>query len=227
MTSHDREAPGTAHAGGALAPRAWHGVRMSRRQRGLALCLVLSAAPLGAQMPTSIGLSSIGAAGVHAGATRVERGAKGGEFGVLVDFGWFRSASLRLQGEVALMRATLTERVDIEDRTYRDHFFDLTGSLSLVAQLRDAGSGVVPYATVGIGVHALSSSFGSTPIDRRYNGNPFGSHAGAGLRVRAGRGGSRAVFVEARRTIAEHVDRSTLRLGFLGLFHDLRRPAGR
>lgn len=192
-----------------------------------ALWLALSPATSPAQSPTSLGLSSVGAFGLHAGTTRVERGAAGHEVGVLVDFGWMGTRSLRLQGEAALTRATLSESVEVENRTYRDHFFDLTGSVALVALLRDAGHAVVPYATVGVGVHALSSSFGSIPIDRRYNANPFGSHVGAGARLRLGASGSRAVFVEVRRIIAENVDRSTVRAGGLVFFNDLRRPPRR
>lgn len=208
----------------------------ARRRRGsrlrsctpwVAAWIGLGALPLPALAQASLGLASVGAVGVHVGTTRAEYDAEGPEGGVLVDFGWVRVPSLRLQGEVALLRATLTERIEVEDRTYRDHFYDLTGSLSLVAMLRDAGRLAIPYVTVGIGVHALSSSFGSIPIDRRFNANPFGSHAGAGLRLRLGAAGGRAVFVELRRTIAEHVDRTSLRAGGLILFNDLRQPTRR
>lgn len=230
MRASKSSAPGLeTMCGLSCAPRA----RLARRLQVhvytplAALWLALAAAALPAQTPTSLGLSSVGTVGFHGGTTQVERGASGYEVGTVVDFGWVRTPALRVQGELAMVRATLTETVEVENRTYRDHFYDLTGSVALVALLRDAGRGLVPYVTAGVGVHALSSSFGSIPIDRRYNANPFGSHAGAGARLRLGSSGRRGLFVEVRRTIAEHVNRTTVRGGGLLFFNDLRRPARR
>jgi hypothetical protein len=190
---------------------------------------VPSSRGLEAQEPTSrLGLSGVGALGLHVGAANVEHAADGGEAGVLLDLGWFRTPSLRLQGEVALMRATLSEWVETEDRVFEGDFFDLTSSLSLVLQGGSHQGRFAPYLLAGIGVHALSSAFESLAIDRRYNGNPFGSHVGAGARLWISGSGRSGLFAEFRRSIAEHVNRSAVRLGGMFFYNDLIRPiAGR
>jgi hypothetical protein len=57
-------------------------------------------------------------------------------------------------------------------------------------------------------------------LDQRYNANRFGSHIGAGLRVRLG-SSRQALFAEARRVIADQVDRTAVRFGVLVLMNDL------
>jgi hypothetical protein len=71
-------------------------------------------------------------------------------------------------------------------------------------------------------VHALSSAFQTSVLDQRYNANRFGSHIGAGIRARLGQSRN-ALFVEARRIIADEVDRTVFRLGGLVLLGDLYR----
>lgn len=195
--------------------------------------LVLAASRADAQAsdasPSSqLGLTGVGALGFHVGATTtVEHTAEGYELGMLLDLGWVRGRALRLQGEVSALRATLTEFVDVENRTYTDAYYDLTGSLSLVLQAGGSRSRYVPFLLAGVAVHALSSNFGSIPIDRRYNGNPFGSHIAAGGRIWLGASGRNGLFVEVRRSIAEHVNRTTVRLGGMVFYNDLVRPMRR
>jgi hypothetical protein len=170
----------------------------------------------------------VGAVGVHVGTATVEHAADGHEAGLLLDLGWFRTPSLRLQGEVSLMRASLSEFLETEDRVFEGDFFDLTSSLSVVLQGGSHQGRFAPYLLGGVGVHALSSAFESLAIDRRYNGNPFGSHVGAGARLWISGSGRSGLFVEARRTLAEHVNRTSIRVGGLFFYNDLIRPgAGR
>lgn len=182
-----------------------------------------------ANAPSShLGLTGIGALGLHAGATTaVEHAAEGYEVGILLDLGWVRGRALRLQGELSALRAKLTEFVEIENETYTDAFYDLTGSVSLVLQGGGSRGRFAPFLLAGIGVHALSSNFGSIPIDRRYNSNPFGSHIGAGGRVWLGASGRSGFFVEVRRSIAEHVNRTAARVGGMMFYNDLVRPRRR
>ena len=72
------------------------------------------------------------------------------------------------------------------------------------------------------GSDALSSTFRTVVLDRRYNANRFGSHIGAGLRLRFG-GSRTGIFVEGRRIIADEVDRTAFRFGGLILMGDLHR----
>lgn len=202
------------------------------RLAGARACLVLALCGIraegqsnGAAASSNLGLTGVGALGLHAGATTtLEHTAEGYEVGLLLDLGWVRGRALRLQGELSGLRATLTEFVEIENTTYTDAFFDLTGSVSLVLQGGGERGRFAPFLLGGIGVHALSSAFNSIPIDRRYNGNVFGSHIGAGGRVWLGASGRNGLFVEVRRSIAEHVNRTTVRLGGLVFYNDLVRP---
>jgi hypothetical protein len=170
---------------------------------------------------TNLGLPAIAAVGLHGGVARMERASKGEEAGFLLDLGWLRGRSVRIQGELAFLRATLTETLVVEDSTFHGDYFDLSTGVSAV-WLGAADGRVSPYALVGVAVHALSSTFGSSVLDRRYNANRFGSHVGAGIRMRFG-SSRQALFVEVRRTIADEVDRSTVRLGGLVLMGDLYR----
>jgi hypothetical protein len=169
----------------------------------------------------NVGLHAVGAVGIQGGVARLERSSKGQEVGLLLDLGWLRGQSLRLQSEVSVLRATLTEFVEVEDSTFHGDYFDLSGSLTMI-WLTGHDAKVSPYALAGLSVHALSSSFQTLALDRRYNANRFGSHIGAGIRVRLG-GTRQALFVEARRVIADEVDRSVVRLGGLVLLGDLYR----
>lgn len=201
---------------------------------GVALCLSVALPVKRAEAQSGedsarshLGLTGVGALGIHVGATTtVEYTAEGYEVGILLDLGWVRGRALRLQGEVSALRAKLTEFVELEDETFTDAFYDLTGSLSLVLQGGSRRGRFAPFLLAGIGVHALSSNFGSIPIDRRYNGNPFGSHIGAGGRIWLGTSGRNGLFLEVRRSIAEHVNRTAVRVGGLVFYNDLVRPRG-
>ena len=176
----------------------------------------------GAQAPTAnVGLQAVGAVGLYGGPARLERASRGREGGLLLDLGWLRGRSLRLQGELSVLRASLTEYVELEDSTFRGDYFDLSGSVTAL-WLTSHDSKVSPYALAGVSVHALSSAFQTAVLDQRYNANRFGSHIGAGLRLRFG-GSRTAVFVEGRRVIADEVDRSVFRFGGLILMGDLHR----
>jgi hypothetical protein len=174
-----------------------------------------------------LGLAGVGAIGAHVGAASVEHAADGYEAGLLLDLGWFRTPGLRLQAEIALLRGKLSEFVETEGRLFEGDFFDLTSSVSLVLQGGSRRGRLAPYLLAGVGVHALSSAFESLAIDRRYNGNPFGSHVGTGARFWISGSGRSGLFVEARRTIAEHVNRTAVRAGGMVFYNDLiRRGAG-
>ena len=190
-----------------------------------ALCLLVTL-PLmgGAQEPGSnLGLPAVAAVGFHGGFARLERSSDGQEAGLLLDLGWMRGRSVRLQGEVAFLRATLTETLVLEDSTFHGDYFDLTAGVSAV-WLGAPDARVSPYALVGVAVHALSSAFGNLVLDQRYNANRFGSHVGAGIRLRIG-ASRQAVFAEARRVISDHVNRTEVRFGGLILMGDLYRRA--
>jgi len=184
----------------------------------------LAALPVvsGAQEPVSnLGLPAVAAVGVHGGFVRLERSSKGEEAGILLDLGWLRGRSVRVQGEVAFLRASLTERVELEDSTFRGDYFALSAGATAV-WLAAADGQVSPYALAGVAVHALSSHFGTAALDQRYNANRFGSHVGAGIRMRFG-ASRQALFAEARRIIADEVDRTVVRFGGLLLMGDLHR----
>ena len=177
----------------------------------------------GAQAPVSnLGLPAVAAFGVHAGFAQLERSSDGPEVGAFLDLGWLRGRALRLQGEVAFQRATLTEVLTLEDTTFHGDYFDLSLGVSAAWFVSPDGQ-ASPYALAGVAVHALSSTFGNSELDQRYNANRFGSHLGAGVRLRIG-SSRQAVFAEARRVIADEVNRTVVRLGGLLLMGDLYRP---
>jgi len=192
----------------------------------LAGCLLVTLSLVsGAQEPgANLGLPAVGAVGFHGGLARLERSSKGEEAGLLLDLGWMRGRSVRLQGEVAFLRATLTETLELEDSTFHGDYFDLTAGVSAIWLATDAQ--VTPYALVGVAVHVLSSTFGNSVLDQRYNANRFGSHVGAGIRLRLG-SSRQALFAEARRVIADHVNRTEVRFGGLVLMGDLHRRTTR
>ncbi len=193
----------------------------SLRLLGMVMAIPFSAR---AQEPTShLGLSALAAFGVHGGFARLERSSTGQEGGLLVDLGWLRGRSVRLQGEIAFQRATLTEYLELEDSTFHGDYYDLSAGVTSV-WLTAPSSQVSPYVLAGVAVHALSSTFGNAELDRRYNANRFGSHLGAGVRFRLG-SSRQALFAEARRIIADQVDRTVFRVGALVLMGDLYQRA--
>ena len=168
----------------------------------------------------NIGLHAVGAVGIHGGQARLERSSRGSEGGLQIDLGWLKGRSLRLQAELSILRASLTEYVEVEDSTFRGNYYDLSGSATAIWLSHTAK--VSPYALAGVSVHALSSAFQTGVLDRRYNANRFGSHVGAGVRLRFG-GTRQALFIEGRRVIADEVDRTVFRVGGLVLMGDLHR----
>ncbi len=174
-----------------------------------------------------LGVTGIGALGAHVGVISMERSIHGVEGGLLMDLGWMHTRRLRLQGEVEYLGARYSEFVEVDDRTYRSPISDFSVAVTAIYALRTGSARTVPYLSAGIGVHALSSAFGTAVIDRRYNANPFGSLVGIGLRQWRGDGGRSGLFIEARRVIAENVDRWSLRIGALAFYRDLVRPATR
>lgn len=200
---------------GFRAPRAW--------AIGLGF-LVFPATRAVAQDPTShLGLPAIGAVGIFGGSGRLERSSRGQEGGILVDFGWLRGRQVRLQAELSMLRGRLTETVVAEDSTYTDNWFDLTLGATVVVMGGGPSWRIAPYLLAGAGVHALSSNFGTPALDRRYNTNRFGSQFGAGLRTWMGGGGHNGLFVEVRRVIADEVNRTVIRGGYLYYLGDLVR----
>jgi hypothetical protein len=174
-----------------------------------------------AQEPSAnLGLPAVAALGFHGGTAKLERSSDGHEGGVFLDVGWLRGRSLRLQAEVAFLRATLTEYIELEDSTYSGIYYALSAGATAVWIRPEAK--LSPYLLAGVAVHALSSTFQTSVLDQRYNANRFGSHIGLGLRLRLG-ATRQALFGEARRIIADEVDRTVFRLGGIVLLNDLYR----
>lgn len=169
---------------------------------------------------SSLGLRAIGLVGLKAAGGRAERGYRTAEGGIVVDLGHFSSRRVRLATEVAYLRTLRRgEYVPAEDSSYSGVFYDLSGHLMLHVTATDPGGKLVPYIATGVSVHALTSSFGSIPIDLRYNTNVFGLRALGGVRVRAWR--RRAVSVEWDATLAKEVSRWSVRVGVDHLLGDL------
>jgi outer membrane protein with beta-barrel domain len=181
--------------------------------------MAIPIAAFGQGSSTNLGLPAVAAIGVHGGFARLERSSKGEEAGLLLDLGWLRGRGLRLQGEVSFLRASLTEYMALEDSTFSGNYYDLSAGATAV-WLIAGDSRVSPYTLAGFAVHALSSTFQNSVLDQRYNANRFGSHIGAGLRVRLG-SSRQALFAEARRVIADQVDRTVVRFGVVVLMNDL------
>jgi hypothetical protein len=189
--------------------------------------LVLPVTWASAQEPSSnVGVSSVGAVGVFGGVGQLERSSTGEEGGILADLGWLRGRQVRLQGELSMLRGRLSESVEVEDTTYTGYWYDLTVGATVLVMGGGPTWRIAPYALVGVGIHALSSTFGSPVLDRRYNTNRFGSQFGAGLRTWVGSGGHSGIFVEVRRVIADEVNRTVVRGGYLYYLGDLvRQPS--
>jgi len=174
---------------------------------------------------TRVGLSSVGALSVHGSFASIQRGYRALALGATTDFGHIASPRLRLLADIGYLRSfAKTEFVAAENRSYRDVFRDLSGTLALALHLTDPTSRVTPYVAGGVGVHVLSSSFGSLAIDTRYNTNNFGMLAAAGARLRTGATSRRAVQFEVRRVLAPDVSRTSVHLGLAYLLGDLARP---
>lgn len=122
-----------------------------------------------------------------------------------------------------MLNASLTETLLMDDdteETFTGEYFALSVGLSSV-WLANRDGRVSPYAVAGVAVHALSSAFRNPILDARYNANRFGSHVGAGFRWRLG--ARTGFYAEARRVIADEVNRTVIRVGALALFGDLYR----
>ncbi len=189
-----------------------------------ALLLGLIPHPARSQEP-ALGLRAIGAASLSLAVGRVDRGATGIEGGAALDLGHFASRRIRVGVSAAFLRTLpFTEYVAQDDTSFRDVFYDLSGHVSLTFLARRPEHRVVPWASIGAGVHVLTSSFGSIPIDIRYNTNVFGLRSAAGVRLRGAR---RALSIEAGAILAKEVSRATLGLSTEWLFGDLRNTPPR
>lgn len=207
------------------------------RQRRLAATLLASAALLALpsrasaqgdtlQPParTNVGLDAIGAVTASAGWASVENGMHAWQVGTRVDFGYLGSRRVRLMADVQyLLSLPHSEYVPSEGKNYRNVFRDLSAHLSFAVHPAPPTARVAPYLAAGVGVHVLSSSFGSLTIDTRYNTNNFGLREAVGVRVGMGGGGRRALTLEVESVQARDVRRVALTLGVTGLFNDLVR----
>lgn len=172
----------------------------------------------------AFGIRAIGAAGIHFGAATIQRNVEAFEIGGRLDVGHFPIRRIRVVADVSFLRTLqYEERVPDEDTTYRDVFYDLSGNLMFQLHATDPSRRLSPYIGGGVGVHALTSSFGSTLIDLRYNTNNLGLRGSAGARLRLGSGRRSAVFVEVAGTLVRNVTRSSVHLGLEALFGDLAR----
>lgn len=170
---------------------------------------------------STLGLRGIGSAAVGVAAARVERGAEAVEGQLTIDLGHFGNPRVRLGASAAFLRSfPHSEYVTQDDTTYRDVFYDLSGHVSVTLLARAPTRSVVPWVSFGVGIHALTSSFGSIPIDVRYNTNLFGLRSAAGLRFR---GAKRGIAIETGALLAHQVSRATLGLSIETYVGDQRR----
>jgi hypothetical protein len=182
-----------------------------------------SAAQDTSRSSTALGLAAVGAFGVHLAGATVERGFKAAEIGGHLDLGHLNSPRVRVTVDVAFLRTwPHREYVVAIDSSFRDVFYDLSGNVGFTVFGRAHRSRVLPYVTAGVGIHVLTSSFGTLAIDRRYNTNNFGLIAAGGVRFRGSARSPTAFFLETRRIQAVAVSRTSLHVGLLRLFGDLR-----
>lgn len=174
--------------------------------------------------PSNLGLAAIGSVSVHGGWASIQHGFHAAEVGGTVDFGYLRSRRVRLVADLTYL-LTFPHDVTVasEGETYRDVFRDLSAHLSLAFHATPPTARVSPYLLTGVGVHVLSSSFGSTVIDTRYNTNNFGLLAAVGTQIRVGGSGRRALQVEIQTMQARNVRRVGVTFGVAALFNDLVR----
>jgi hypothetical protein len=161
---------------------------------------------------------------VTGGWAQLEYAAQGAEVGGQLDLGGWRSRQVRPTAEIAFLRSKHREFVSADDTTYDGVFYDLSGRLGVTFLARDPGRAFVPYATAAVGVHVLSSSYGSLVIDQRYNTNSFGLMGAVGVRIRAGR--ARGLLIEVRRVQADNVSRTSVHAGLVAFLGALRGAGG-
>ncbi len=194
-----------------------------------ALILVAAGARPSASQETKadLGLRSSGGLGVFLGGGRAVHDLPGGEGGGLLDLGWVWNPRVRLVGEASWFIGTLHEYVAQDDQDYSGAVFDLSSTVSVLALSGSTTARRSAYASFGFSIHALSSSFGSIPLDARYNANKFGVASAIGGRVWIGREGRQALTAELRQTSVTSMTRWTARAGFMHNFGPLTRPARR
>lgn len=170
---------------------------------------------------TRVGLAAVSAISANVGFASIQRGYHGLSLGTAADFGHIATSRVRLLADVEyLLSFPKSEYVQSENRTYRDNFRDLTGTIAFAFHPNSPAARFTPYALTGLGVHVLSSSFGSLAIDTRYNTNNFGLLLGGGARLRVG-AGRRALFAEVRRVLSQDVSRTSVHLGIAALLGEL------
>lgn len=170
----------------------------------------------------SFGVRAIGSFALHGSTARVEHGAEAVEFGARMDVGHFSLRHIRIVGDVAFMRSRQhAEYVAFEDSTFRSVFYDLSGHVAIQWFALDPAGPIAPYLLTGVGVHSLTSNFGSIVLDQRYNTNNFGLLGAVGTRVKFARRSS--LFVEVSRSLVRNVRRSSIRVGLEALYGDLVR----
>lgn len=192
--------------------------------------LSLAAAAQGQGQPATengqahLGLAAAGAFVLSGSWASIEHGFHAFALGTTVDLGHFRSRRVRLLADLEYM-LTLPheERVEIEGKSYRDVYRDLSGHVAVAFHGASPTARVSPYVATGVGVHVLSSTFGTLSIDQRYNTNNFGLLAAAGMRIAIGSGGRRALQLEVRGLQARDVRRVGVHVGMAALFNDLVR----
>lgn len=205
---------------GSLARRsAW---RLLPTVVGMVAATSVLAAQESSASGASFGVRAIGSAAIHGGAARVEHGAEAIEFGARMDVGHFAIRRIRVIGDVAFLRSREhAEYVVFEDSTFRNVFYDLSGHVAIQWFALDPAGPVAPYILTGVGVHSLTSNFGSIVLDQRYNTNNFGLLGAVGTRVKFAKRSS--IFVEVSRSLVRNVRRSSLRIGLEALYGDLMR----
>ncbi len=180
---------------------------------------------IGAQATRAhVGVTASGGVGVFAGGGRASHDVTGGEVGALVDLGWIWTPRVRLTGDAVWFAGPHREYVPQDDESYKSTVYDLAGTVSLRLLGGSSTSRLVPYASVGLAVHALSSSFGTLPLDQRYNANRFGATAGVGVERWIGPAGRHSVWLEGRVQGVTDVSRWTARVGWVRHFSSMTRP---
>jgi hypothetical protein len=174
-----------------------------------------------------VGLPSAGGIGVFVGGGRVTHDVPGGEVGIIADLGWLWAPRLRLVSDVSWFIGSLHEYVAQDDEDISGPIFDLGGTVSLQALSGSAASRGTGYASLGVSIHVLSSSFNSLPLDLRYNANRFGLAGTVGGRAWVGSGGTESLFAEVRAQAVTQVSGWRVRAGYIHNFAPMTRPARR
>ncbi|MBV6521649.1 MAG: hypothetical protein MNPFHGCM_01793 [Gemmatimonadaceae bacterium] len=171
-----------------------------------------------------LGLRASGGVSVFMGGGRAVHDVPGGELGAAIDLGWAWSERLRLMGDASWFVGRLREYVPQDDEEFSGPVYDLSGSVSLLALIGSPASRQAIYAGLGLSIHALSSSFRSIPLDRRYNANRFGVTGTLGGRMWLGQAGRSALFAELREFRVSDMNRWSVRMGIMRNFDALARP---